>query len=106
MVNTGVGVTIPTGNEIDGKYLVNDVQEIKKEINQWRNKFPQFGVTIMCDSWIGIARNSVINFLVYCNGTMYFWESIDVTGVIQDLAFILKVCALILLIYNFKAMNL
>jgi len=83
-LHAGTGVTIPTGRDIDGKYLSENVEEIKKEINKWKQEFPEYGATIICDSWTGISRNSVINFLVYCNGMMYFWKSIDVTGKIQD----------------------
>ncbi|XP_039811854.1 uncharacterized protein LOC120674800 [Panicum virgatum] len=92
----GTGVTIPTGRDIDGKYLSENVEEIKKEINKWKQEFPEYGATIICDSWTGISRNSVINFLVYCNGMMYFWKSIDVTGKIQDHRLILKEITIVL----------
>ena len=83
---------MPIGRDIDGKYLQENVNEIKKEMEKWRRFWPEYGVTIMCDSWTGPTRKSVINFLLYCNGTMYFWKSIDATGVSQDHQFILKVC--------------
>ncbi|WVZ69810.1 hypothetical protein U9M48_018539, partial [Paspalum notatum var. saurae] len=44
----------------------------------------------MCDSWIGPMRNSVINFLVYIGGTMYFMKSVDATDKIQDHQYLLK----------------
>ena len=91
--NAGVGVQLPTGKEIDGKYLDATITEIEKEIEKWKAKWPQHGLTIMCDSWTGVSRNSVVNFLIYSNGMMYFWKSVDATGVVQDHAFLLTVCS-------------
>jgi len=105
-LHAGTGVTIPTGRDIDGKYLSENVEEIKKEINKWKQEFPEYGATIICDSWTSISRNSVINFLVYCNGMMYFWKSIDVTGKIQDHQLILKVIICIFLMDHDICKNL
>ncbi|XP_039853511.1 uncharacterized protein LOC120711904 [Panicum virgatum] len=44
----------------------------------------------MCDSWTGPTRMSVINFLIYCNGVMWFHKSIDATGRIQNAAYLFK----------------
>jgi hypothetical protein len=30
-----VGITLPTGREIDGKYLDENVKEFQKEIEKW-----------------------------------------------------------------------
>jgi hypothetical protein len=90
--NVGTGVKPPTGREVDGVYLDENEKEIIKEIDKWKQEWPTYGVTIMCDSWTGPTRMSVINFLLYCNGTIYFWKSFDATGYSQDADFILKVC--------------
>ncbi|XP_039855240.1 uncharacterized protein LOC120713322 [Panicum virgatum] len=86
----GVGIKIPSGREIDGKYLDENVKEIEKEIEKWKNEWDECGVTIMCDSWTGPMRNSVINFLVYSGGTMYFLKSINASDKIQDHQYLLK----------------
>jgi hypothetical protein len=31
-----------------------------------------YDVTIMCDSWTGPMGMSIMNFMVYCNGIMFF----------------------------------
>ncbi|XP_039808532.1 uncharacterized protein LOC120672275 [Panicum virgatum] len=82
----GVGIKIPSGREIDGKYLDENVKEIEK----WKKEWDECGVTIMCDSWTGPMRNSVINFLVYSGGTMYFLKSINASDKIQDHQYLLK----------------
>jgi hypothetical protein len=48
-------------------------------------------VTIMCDSWTGPTRMSILNFMVYCNGILFFHKSVDCTGHSQDADFIYKV---------------
>jgi hypothetical protein len=39
-----------------------------------------YGVTIICDSWTGSIGLSIINFMVYCNGIIFFHKSVDCTG--------------------------
>ncbi|WVZ77634.1 hypothetical protein U9M48_025480, partial [Paspalum notatum var. saurae] len=86
----GVGIRIPTGRKIDGKYLDENVKEIENEIEKWKKEWDECGVTLMCDSWTGPMRNSIINFLVYSGGTMYFMKSVDATDKIQDHQYLLK----------------
>jgi hypothetical protein len=49
------------------------------------------GITIMCDSWTGPTGMSIINFMVYCNGIMFFHKSVDCTGHNQDEDFVYEV---------------
>ncbi|WVZ87005.1 hypothetical protein U9M48_033708 [Paspalum notatum var. saurae] len=86
----GVGIRIPTAREIDRKYLDENVKEIENEIEKWKKEWDECGVTLMCDSWTDPMRNSVINFLVYSGGTMYFMKSVDATDKIQDHQYLLK----------------
>jgi hypothetical protein len=39
-----------------------------------------YGVTIMCDSCTGPTEMSIMNFMVYCNGIIFFHKSVDCTG--------------------------
>ncbi|AQK51285.1 hypothetical protein ZEAMMB73_Zm00001d049757 [Zea mays] len=89
-IDTGVGVKLPTGREIDGKYLDENVKEFQKEIDKWKIEWNEFGATLMCDSWTSPTQKSIINFLVYCNGMMYFLKTIDATGEVQDHKFIMQ----------------
>eukprot|EP00267_Zea_mays_P045107 XP_020397349.1 uncharacterized protein LOC109941222 [Zea mays] len=87
---TSVGVKLPTGREIDGKYLDENVKEFQKEIDKWKIEWNEFGATLMCDSWTGPTQKSIINFLVYCNGMMYFLKTVDATREVQDHKFIMQ----------------
>ena len=87
----GECIASPTGRDIDGKYLDQDEQDLKTRYVKFQKDWPLFGVTLMCDSWTGPTRMSVIKFLIYCNGVMWFHKSIDATGRTQDAAYLFKV---------------
>jgi hypothetical protein len=88
---SGEGVPSPQGRDIDDKYLDANEAELKAMFQKWRNEWHEHDVTIMCDSWTGPTRMSVINFLLYSNGRMWFHSSVDATGKSQDAKFLLKV---------------
>jgi hypothetical protein len=45
----------------------------------------------MCDSCTGLTGMSIINFMVYCNGVMFFHKSVDSTEHNQDAQYIFGV---------------
>ena len=85
------GIASPTGRDIDGKYLDQNEQDLKSRYVKFQKDWPLFGVTLMCDSWTGPTRMSVINFLIYCNGVTWFHKSIDASGRTEDAAYLFKV---------------
>jgi hypothetical protein len=87
----GEGIASPSGKEIDGKYLDQNEKDLMDRYKQFQKEWDIFGVTLMCDSWTGHTRMSVVNFLIYCNGVTWFHKSIDATGKSQDYKFLLKV---------------
>ncbi|CAM0146800.1 unnamed protein product [Urochloa decumbens] len=87
----GEGIASPTGRDIDGKYLDQNDNDLHEKYLMFQAEWPLFGVTLMCDSWTGPTRMGVVNFLVYCNGVMWFHKSVDATGLSQDAAYLLKV---------------
>jgi hypothetical protein len=85
------GSLLHRGRDIDGKYLDVNEAELKSMFQKWRNEWHEYGVTIMCDSWTGLTHMSVIIFLLYSNGRMWFHSSIDATEKRHDAKFLLKV---------------
>jgi hypothetical protein len=49
------------------------------------------GVTIMCNLWMCPTGMNIINFMLYCNGIMFFHKSVDCTEHSQDADFIYRV---------------
>lgn len=45
-------------------------------------------MTIMCDGWIGPTRQSIINFMVYCDGITMFLKSLEASKFIKDYKYI------------------
>jgi len=88
---SGEGVPSPHGRDIDGKYLDENESEIQYLFKKWSHEWDDYGVTIMCDSWTGPTRMSIINFMLYSNSRMFFHKSVDATGRTQDAKFLHKV---------------
>ena len=42
----------------------------------------------MCDGWTGPTRWSIINFLTYCDGKIFFHKSIDASDKMHDATYI------------------
>jgi hypothetical protein len=68
----GAGIASPTGRDIDGKYLDMNEKDLKDRYAKFQNDWPIFGVSLMCDSWTGPTRMSVINFLYIAMGSRGF----------------------------------
>jgi hypothetical protein len=85
------GVPSPQGRDIDGEYLDANEAELKDMFQKWCNEWHKHSVTIMCDLWTGLIRMSVINFLFYSNGQMWFHSLIDAAEKSQDAKLLLKV---------------
>lgn len=81
-------VPIPWGKEIDGPYLEMNYDDLQVHMAEFKGNWGQFGVTIMCDSWTGPTMMCIINFMVFCNGRMFFHKSINATGRVQNAEFI------------------
>jgi hypothetical protein len=87
----GEEVTIPTSSEIDDTYLDSNEEKIKKHFKKFKEEWSRHGITLMCDSWTGPTGMSIINFMVYCNGVIFFHKSIDATSHSQDTQYIFGV---------------
>jgi hypothetical protein len=76
----GESITILTGRKIDGTYLDSNEEEIKKHFQKFKDDWPIHGITLMYDSWTGLMEMSIINFMVYCIGVVFFHKSVDSVG--------------------------
>lgn len=81
---------LPTAYEVDGIYLDANYMEMRAFVENMKQDWDRFGVTVMCDSWTGPTGMSIINFMIYCNGVMFFHKTVNATGRIQNSEFILK----------------
>jgi hypothetical protein len=84
----GEGVPIPTGREIDGTYLDMNYDDLKNHMEEAKENWGEFGVTVMCDSWTGPTKMCIINFMIFCNGRMFFHKTVNATGLVQNAEFL------------------
>ncbi|XP_020109664.1 uncharacterized protein LOC109725031 [Ananas comosus] len=84
----GQGVEPPTPYELSNKYLDAEVNDIHEWVKNLKQLWEMYGVTLMCDSWTGPTKMSIVNFLIYCNGKVIFHKSIDATGRFEDADYI------------------
>ncbi|RZR85153.1 hypothetical protein BHM03_00012103 [Ensete ventricosum] len=85
---SGTGIQPPIPKEIHGVYLDEEVAELKDWIESFKWQWDEYGVTLMCDSWTGPTKMSIINFLIYCNRRVVFHKSINASDKIQDANYI------------------
>jgi hypothetical protein len=71
---------IPTSREIDGTYLDSNEEEMKKHFEKFKDDWPTHDITLMCDSWMNPMGMSIINFMVYCNGVIFFTNRLTLSA--------------------------
>jgi hypothetical protein len=71
---------IPTSREIDGTYLDSNEEEMKKHFEKFKDDWPTHDITLMCDSWMNPTGMSTINFMVYCNGVIFFTNRLTLSA--------------------------
>ncbi|ERM98380.1 hypothetical protein AMTR_s00072p00040200 [Amborella trichopoda] len=70
MVNTiqivGPRVKPPTAYELNGPILDEEVEEVKKWIEDYKQSWPRTGITLMSDGWLNkVRKKEFLNFLAY-----------------------------------------
>ena len=69
--------------EIKHKYLDMEYKDMEGYVNVQREKWKTYECMIMCDEWIGPAKLSIINFMVYSKGSTIFLKYIDASNYIK-----------------------
>ena len=79
---------VPTASEIDGRCLQAEYEELQEYVAEWKHHWGWYGVTVMCDSWTGPTGTSILNFMISCDGRMFFHKSVDATGRMQSVPYL------------------
>ncbi|ERN13837.1 hypothetical protein AMTR_s00049p00224390 [Amborella trichopoda] len=60
------GVKPPTAYELSGPILDEEVEELTKWIEEYKQSWPRIGITLMSDGWLNkVSKNEFLNFLAY-----------------------------------------
>jgi hypothetical protein len=86
----GEGVNIPSGRELDGPLLDRNYDDLLAQMNENKGNWARYEVTIMSDSWTGPYKMCIINFMIFCNGLMFFHSSVDAIGQSQNAEYLYK----------------
>jgi hypothetical protein len=65
LCSIGAGYKVPTMHALRGNLLNKWVDDVKKQIDEYRSHWKITGCTLMADGWTDRCRRTLINFLVY-----------------------------------------
>ncbi|ERM99473.1 hypothetical protein AMTR_s05067p00004370, partial [Amborella trichopoda] len=84
----GPGVKPPKAYELSGPILDEEVEEVKKWIEEYKQSWPRTGITLMSDGWLNkVSKKEFLNFLAYSPKGTAFLSSKDVSGTKKDANF-------------------
>ncbi|ERN03631.1 hypothetical protein AMTR_s05135p00002970, partial [Amborella trichopoda] len=85
------GVKLPTTYELSGPILDEEVKEVKKWIEEYKQSWPRTGITLMSDGWLNkVSKKEFVNFLAYSPKGTAFLSSKDVSGTKKDANFYIR----------------
>lgn len=77
----GLGLKIPSYNDVRVKYLKAEVEATLKMIDEFKEEWKKTGCTIMSDGWTDRKRRSICNFLVNSPKGTVFLTSVDTSSI-------------------------
>ncbi|GKV30458.1 hypothetical protein SLEP1_g39264 [Rubroshorea leprosula] len=86
----GQGLQGPSSRLISGRFLQEEIANIKDYLAELKASWTITGCSIMADSWYDAEGRTMINFLVSCPNGVYFVSSFDATDIIADAGSLFK----------------
>ncbi|ERN00539.1 hypothetical protein AMTR_s00102p00084180 [Amborella trichopoda] len=87
----GPWVKPPTAYELSGPILDEEVEEVKKWIEEYKQSWPRTDITLMNDGWLNkVSKKEFLNFLAYSPKGTVFLSSKDVSGMKKDANFYVR----------------
>ncbi|XP_026416407.1 uncharacterized protein LOC113311823 [Papaver somniferum] len=84
----GKAMPPPSYHQIRNNLFKDQLQEIKKFVDTFREHWKRFGCSIMSDGWTDGKKRHLINFLVNCPKGTVFLKSLDASNRTNDANFI------------------
>ncbi|ERM95887.1 hypothetical protein AMTR_s00060p00142680, partial [Amborella trichopoda] len=85
------GVKPPTAYELSGPILDEEVEEVRKWIEEYKQSWSRSGITLMSDGWLNkVSKKEFINFLIDSPKGTAFSSSKDVSGMKKDANFYVR----------------
>ncbi|ERN16514.1 hypothetical protein AMTR_s00031p00082850 [Amborella trichopoda] len=87
----GPGVKPPTTYELSGPILDEEVEEVRKWIEEYKQSWSRTGITLISDGWLNkVSKKKFVNFLSYSPKGTSFLFSKDISGTKKDANFYLR----------------
>ncbi|ERM96090.1 hypothetical protein AMTR_s04525p00001750, partial [Amborella trichopoda] len=87
----GLGVKPPMAYELSRPILDEEVEEVTKWIEEYKQSWPRTGITLMNDGWLNkVSKNEFLNFLAYSPKGTAFLSSKEVSGTKKDANFYVR----------------
>ncbi|ERM93951.1 hypothetical protein AMTR_s00137p00114310 [Amborella trichopoda] len=78
----------PTAYELSGPILDEEVDEVRKLIEEHKQSWPRTGITLMSAGWLNkVSKKAFVNFFAYSPKGTTFLTSKDVSGMKKDANF-------------------
>ncbi|ERM97366.1 hypothetical protein AMTR_s00073p00197510 [Amborella trichopoda] len=85
------GVKRPTTYELSRPILDEEVEEVRKWIEEYKQSWPRTDIALMSDGWLNkVNKKDFVNFLVYSLKGTAFLSSKDVSGMKKDANFYVR----------------
>ncbi|GLT50566.1 hypothetical protein SLA2020_240440 [Shorea laevis] len=86
----GQGLQGPSSRLISGRFLQEEIANIKDYLAELKASWTITGCSVMADSWYDAEGRTIINFLASCPNGVYFVSSVDATDIIADASSLFK----------------
>lgn len=86
----GEGLVGPPSQLIYGRFLEEEVANIKSHLVDYKAFWAINGCSLVADSWKDTQGRTVINLLVSCSRGVYFVSSVDATDMLEDATSLFK----------------
>ncbi|ERM96105.1 hypothetical protein AMTR_s04858p00003360, partial [Amborella trichopoda] len=87
----GPKVKPQTAYELSGPILDEEVEEVEKWIEEYKQSWPKIGNTLMSDGWLNkVSKKEFLNFLAYSPKGTAFLSSKDISGMKKDANFYVR----------------
>ncbi|ERM96523.1 hypothetical protein AMTR_s00001p00264890 [Amborella trichopoda] len=86
--SAGLGVKPPTAYELSGPILDEEVDEVTKWIEEYKQSWPKTCITLMSDVWWNkVSKKEFLNFLAYSLKGTAFFSNKDISETNKDVNF-------------------
>ncbi|ERM98324.1 hypothetical protein AMTR_s00170p00015580 [Amborella trichopoda] len=87
----GLGVKPPMAYELSGPILDEEMEEVRKWIEEYKQSWPRTCITLMSDGWLNkVSKKEFVNFLAYSPNGTTFLSSRDVSRTKKDANFYVR----------------